>query len=127
MVRQRSLRALLSFEATERVSGENRQPGLHENADFVDACRPALGERPVGSGLMCSHTTFTCSATAIRRASDLARERGALSHMRVSEGVHEPEYALEHFGAMPPALLRPPERGRARHARLPMRPGGRGQ
>lgn len=101
VVRQRGLRALLSFEATERVSAENGQLGLRENAGFIDACRGAAGERPLVSGLMCFHTTFTCSADFIRQAFDLARERGALTHMHVSEGAHEPAYALEHFGQRP--------------------------
>ena len=40
VVRQRGLRARLSFEATERVSAENGQLGLRENAGFIDALPP---------------------------------------------------------------------------------------
>ena len=101
VVRRRGLRARLSFEATERVSADNGQLGLRENADFIDACRGTSGKPPLVSGLMCFHTTFTCSAAFIRQAFELAAARGTLTHMHVSEGVHEPEYALEHFGRRP--------------------------
>ena len=92
VVRARGLRAILSFEATERVSKENGQLGLRENAEFMRAAQGLV------SGLMCFHTTFTCSAEFIRQAFDLAREQNALMHMHVSEGTHEPEYVLQHFG-----------------------------
>ena len=90
------MRGILSFEATERVSRENGQLGLRENAEFIDHCRRE-GNGLV-SGLMCFHTTFTCSAEFIKQAFELAAERGVLTHMHCNEGVHEPNYALEHFG-----------------------------
>lgn len=92
VVRARGLRGILSFEATERVSKENGQLGLKENAEFMRAAQGLV------SGLMCFHTTFTCSADFIRQAYTLASEQNALMHMHVSEGTHEPEYALQHFG-----------------------------
>ncbi len=94
-VRKRGMRGVLSFEATQRVSAENGQRGLMENAEFIDDCRARGG---LVSGLMCFHTTFTCSADFIRQAFALARERKALVHMHCAEGSHEPEYDLEHFG-----------------------------
>lgn len=89
------LRAVLSFEATERVSQENGQLGLEENAAFI---RQRQDPESLVRGLMCFHTTFTCSAEFIRRAVDLGRELGAPIHMHCAEGTHEPEYCLEHFG-----------------------------
>jgi 5-methylthioadenosine/S-adenosylhomocysteine deaminase len=98
VARARGIRAILSFEATERAGPGNGQLGLQENADFIRACREQGG---LVSGLMCFHTTFSCSADFIRQAHALGRELGALVHMHMSEGVHEPEYALEHFGLRP--------------------------
>ncbi len=98
VARARGLRAILSFEATERVSRENGQLGLKENADFIRASRAAGG---LVSGLMCFHTTFSCSADFIRQAHALGQELDTLVHMHCSEGVHEPEYALQHFGVRP--------------------------
>lgn len=95
VVDKRGLRAILSFEATERVSPHNGQFGLQENATFIDHC-----QREGGSvqGLMCFHTTFTCSSAFIRQAFALGQERGVLTHFHCNEGVHEPNYALQHFG-----------------------------
>ena len=104
VVQRYGLRAILSFEATERVSAENGRLGLEENARFIEAngeWRMANGEpatRRLISGAMCFHTTFTCSAEFIREAFALARERGALIHAHVSEGTYEPEHNLAQHG-----------------------------
>jgi len=95
VVDNRGLRGILSFESTERVSKANGQVGLQENARFIDHCR---SEEGLVQGLMCFHTTFTCSADFIQQAFGLGDERGVLTHMHCNEGVHEPNYALEHFG-----------------------------
>ena len=98
VVRERGIRAVLSFEATERLSPENGQLGLAENAEFIRNCRRRGG---LVSGLMCFHTTFSCSAPFIKQAFALGAELGVPVHMHCSEGVHEPDYALEHFGQRP--------------------------
>ena len=98
VARARGIRAVLSFEATQRVSAENGQLGLNENADFIRAARAAGG---LVSGLMCFHTTFSCSADFIRQAFALGEALGVPVHMHLSEGVHEPEYDLKHFGMRP--------------------------
>jgi len=95
VVDQRGMRAILSFEATERVSPENGQLGQRENADFVRHYRQEGG---LVSGMICFHTTFTCSAGFIRRAFGLAAELDCLVHMHCAEGVHEPERCLEQYG-----------------------------
>ena len=77
------------------MSKANGQVGLQENARFIDHCREEGG---LVRGLMCFHTTFTCSADFIQQAFALGDERGVLTHMHCNEGVHEPNYALEHFG-----------------------------
>lgn len=98
VVRARGLRGILSFEATERVSPENGQLGLRENLEFIRACQRDAGERPLVGGLMCYHTTFTCSADFIRQAFELAAAAGVPVHMHASEGTYEPEHAQQHFG-----------------------------
>ncbi len=95
VVQRRGMRGILSFEATERVSKANGQLGLQENAKFVDLCQKEGG---LVQGLLCFHTTFTCSAGFIRQAFELGADRGVLTHMHCNEGVHEPEHALKHFG-----------------------------
>lgn len=100
VIRRRGLRGVLSFEATERVSTANGELGLRENADFISRCRARGG---LVSGMMCFHTTFTCSADFIRKAFALAAEREARVHMHLSEGTYEPEYCLSRYGMRPVA------------------------
>ncbi len=94
VVRGRGIRGILSFEATERAGEANGQLGLRENLDFVRAS----GGGGLVSGLMCYHTTFTCSAGFIRQAFEMAADAGVAVHMHASEGTYEPEHALAHFG-----------------------------
>ena len=93
VVRKWGLRGILSFEATQRVSGENGLLGLQENADFVKASHQSLV-----TGLMCHHTTFTCSPEFIQQAFQTAQDLGVLLHAHVSEGTYEPEHALKNYG-----------------------------
>jgi cytosine/adenosine deaminase-related metal-dependent hydrolase len=102
VVRRWGLRGVLSFEATQRVSQPNGELGLRENVDFIDACRKRSGaERGLVSGMLCFHTTFTCSADFIQRAFALAAERDVKVHMHLSEGTYEPEYCCSRFGMRP--------------------------
>lgn len=98
VVKRSGIRAILSFEATERVSQENGQLGLRENADFVRATR---AQGALVTGMMCFHTSFSCSAEFIKQAFALGRELNVPVHMHLSEGAAEPEYALKHFGMRP--------------------------
>lgn len=97
VVHKAGIRAILSFEATERVSPENGLLGLAENANFV----VRHSSDPMVRGLICFHTTFTCSAEFIKRAHEDALRLGTMLHMHLSEGDFEPKYALEHFGKLP--------------------------
>jgi len=92
------MRGTLSFEATERISQKNGELGLNENADFIDTCNQEGG---LVSGLMCIHTTFTCSPDFIRTASDIASDRNVLLQAHVSEGTYEPEYTSKKYGMKP--------------------------
>lgn len=95
VVDKRGLRGILSFESTERVSQENGQLGLRENAEFVKHCRAA---KSLVEGLMCFHTTFTCSADFIKQAFALGEELDCSVHMHCNEATFEGEYALKQFG-----------------------------
>jgi 5-methylthioadenosine/S-adenosylhomocysteine deaminase len=94
VVQKRGLRALLSFEATERAGPEIAELGLAENQRLIEASR---GDRLV-SGLMCFHTTFTCSEGYIRRAFEIAADLGVLTHAHCNEGIHEGLWCEEHLG-----------------------------
>jgi len=95
VVKKWGIRGILSFEATQRVSQQNGDLGLQENLDMI-----AWGKQDGGlvQGLMCFHTTFTCSDEFILKAFELAKEQGVLTHMHCSEGHYEPNEMLKRNG-----------------------------
>jgi len=95
VVRRWGLRGILSFEATQRQSDANGELGLQENAGFIDRCRQAGG---LVQGMMCYHTTFTCSEAFIAKAFRLAEERDVKVHAHLSEGTYEPAYCKAKYG-----------------------------
>lgn len=94
VVERRGIRALLSFEATERAGPAIAELGLLENVNLIEASR----DSDLVSGLMCYHTTFTCSAPYIQRAFGLAADHDVLCHAHCNEGVHEPEWCERNVG-----------------------------
>jgi cytosine/adenosine deaminase-related metal-dependent hydrolase len=98
VVEKWGLRGILSFEATERVSPANGELGLSENLAMIEYGRKKNG---LVQGLMCFHTTFTCSETFIKRAFELAAEMNVLTHMHCSEGHYEPNTLFERTGLRP--------------------------
>jgi cytosine/adenosine deaminase-related metal-dependent hydrolase len=94
VVEKRGLRALLSFEATERAGPAIARLGLDENVRLIESCTPG----DLVGGLMCWHTTFTCSADYITEAFALAADHDVLSHAHCNEGVHEGRWCEEHVG-----------------------------
>ena len=99
IVQKWGLRCILSFEATERVSPENGRLGLEENLAMIQAGQTDQSANI--KGMMCFHTTFTCSGDFIKEAFRLAQAQGVLTHMHVSEGTYEPEFCLRKFGVRP--------------------------
>jgi cytosine/adenosine deaminase-related metal-dependent hydrolase len=95
VVKKWGLRGILSFEATERVSKENGVLGLQENLEMIKWGKMDGG---LVQGLMCFHTTFTCSDEFILQAFTLAKEHDVLTHMHCSEGHYEPQAMLARNG-----------------------------
>ena len=98
VVARRGQRGLLSFEATERAGQHVARLGLEENLRLIDACQADSGVGGLVGGLMCWHTTFTCSDDFIQEAFALAADRGVLSHAHMNEGVHEGDWCFERTG-----------------------------
>lgn len=92
------LRGFLSFEATERVSAANGRLGLRENTEFI---RWARERKSLVQGMMCTHTTFTCSPEFLREARRQADELGVFLQFHLSESDFEPKYTLEKYQALP--------------------------
>ena len=91
-------RALVSNEATERAGPEIAHKLLEENAAILDRSGPV-------QGLMSVHTTFSCGGDYIRKAKDIARDKGALFQLHLSEGTYHVEDTLNRFGKRPVPYL----------------------
>jgi len=98
VVEKWGIRGTLSFEATERISKSNGELGLSENVNLIKLSK---SRNNLVSGLMCFHTTFTCSETFIKRTFELAEENNVLTHMHCSEGHYEPQEMLKRNGLRP--------------------------
>jgi 5-methylthioadenosine/S-adenosylhomocysteine deaminase len=92
------LRAVLMFEATERVSPENGRLGLQENERFIRQYPTGKGRI---SGMVSAHTTFSCSLDFLKQARSLADRLGSYIHMFVSESYFEPLHCLKTYGKLP--------------------------
>ncbi|HHY39616.1 MAG TPA: amidohydrolase [Clostridia bacterium] len=102
VVESAGLRGILAFEATERAGEKIATLGIEENEGFIRWSR----ERPSGllGGMMCVHTTFTCSPSYLRRSKERAQLLGAMSEMHLSESKFEPEICKSRYGKLPVEL-----------------------
>ncbi len=91
------IKAVLSFEASERVNTENGLLAIEENKNFYIKYK----DHPLISGMICIHTTFTCSKDFIRKAIDASKETGAGIQMHLSESKYEPELCLKNYNKLP--------------------------
>lgn len=91
------LRSSLSFEVTERKGRENAIEGIDENLNFIKSCEGSA----LTNGMLCVHTSFTCSEEILRRVRELATERGAGIQFHLSEGAYEPEYSKDKREMLP--------------------------
>lgn len=95
------MRSVLTFEACERISKENGQVGLRENADFIRNHK----NDPLITGAMSIHTLFTCPPDYVKEARAMARGLGAKFHMHLSESVFEPNWCKEHMDGKRPVHI----------------------
>lgn len=94
------IRAILSIEGSERLGSEHGQKLLDENEGFYLNSQ----NHPLISGMMCTHTTFTCSREYLKKASMIARKIGAPIQLHLSESAYEPRVCTERYGILPSEL-----------------------
>lgn len=97
-IKKAGLRAFLSFEACERMSKENGQLGLKENADFIKVSNK---DGNLVKGMMSVHTLFTGSKEYMKQAKRMADELNCDIHMHLSESVFEPNWCLKKYNKRP--------------------------
>ncbi len=96
------IRAVLSFEASERAGFDKGLLALKENGSFINGYRG----HDLISGMNCIHTTFTCSDDFIRTAVKESRKNGAPLQLHLSESKYEPEKCLSTRGRLPVHLYK---------------------
>jgi cytosine/adenosine deaminase-related metal-dependent hydrolase len=88
VLRRLGLRALLSVEASERISPENGRRCVHENAEFLHS----LKGDPLISSCLCLHTAFTCPRSFIEETMAKARALDTEIQLHLNESRYEPEW-----------------------------------
>ena len=97
IVRRAGLRAVLMTEASERIDTARGLELLEENVRFIRARRDADPVR----GMLCLHTSFTCSRPFVERAVGLRADLDCGLHLHLSESDDEPAACLDRFGVRP--------------------------
>jgi 5-methylthioadenosine/S-adenosylhomocysteine deaminase len=97
VVRAAGLRAVLMTEASERIDRARGERLLAENASFI---RDHQNDEFV-SGMLCTHTSFSCSEAFIELARQTMQDLGCDLHLHLSESAYEPKACLERYGERP--------------------------
>ena len=103
-IERAGMRAVVSLESSERVSHENGENCLRQNAET--AKHFAAHGTGLVHGAICTHTTFTCPQAMIERAASLSRECGCLYQFHVCESRYELDWAMSHLGCTPLSVYR---------------------
>jgi cytosine/adenosine deaminase-related metal-dependent hydrolase len=88
------MRAVLSLEASERISEENGMACLEANATFFETHR----NDPLITSLLCLHTAFTCPKPFIQKAIALGKKVGCGIQLHLNESTYEPLWCEKHLG-----------------------------
>ena len=88
------LRAIVSTEACERLSRATGILGLEENAAVIQQYR----RHGLIEGMMCTHTSFTCSEEFMKLACHRAEALGVGLQFHLNESRYEPDRCLEAHG-----------------------------
>lgn len=91
------MRGILSFESSERISAENGQLGLEENANLIKKYNNI--EDSLVRGWMGIHTPFSSSPGFLREAKAIADELGVGVQTHIAQSEYEVDYIKETFGA----------------------------
>jgi 5-methylthioadenosine/S-adenosylhomocysteine deaminase len=102
ILEETGIRAVLSIEASERLGNSHGLRLLDENENFFRNS----ASHPLISGMMCTHTTFTCSKDFLQNAARRARAAGSPIQMHLSESVYEPAVCMERYNMLPAELYR---------------------
>lgn len=92
------MKAILSLESCERISYENGIKCLEENRRLIEWSRK---NSKLISGIICTHTSFTCSDKFLEKAQKEAKRLEAPWQFHLSESIYEVNHCLKHYGKLP--------------------------
>lgn len=92
------MKAVLSLESCERISYDNGVKCLEENESLINWSRK--NSKNIG-GIMCTHTTFTCSDKFLKLAQEKANSLDAPWQFHLSESIYEVNHCLKDYGKRP--------------------------
>lgn len=95
-VEEVGIRAVCSFEATDRISRENGELGVKENENFVKKMNMKKDSRI--KGMMCVHTAFSCHPETLIKTREIANKYGCGIQLHVAQGPFEVEFIKRHRG-----------------------------
>ena len=95
VIEEIGMRAVLSLESCERVSPENGLQCLDENEKLIRWTRE---NSTLISGIICTHTTFTCSIPFMKKAAALADSLDSQWQFHLSESRYESDWTIKHYG-----------------------------
>lgn len=96
------MKAVLSLESCERISYENGVKCLDENSRLIDWSRK---NSKMINGIICTHTTFTCSEDFLKLAYEKAKHLQAPWQFHLSESIYEVNYCLKKYNKLPVKYL----------------------
>lgn len=95
-VEEAGIRAVCSFEATDRISRENGELGVRENENFVRKMNAKKDSRI--KGMMCVHTAFSCHPETLAKTRELANKYKCGIQLHVAQGPFEVEFIRKYRG-----------------------------
>ncbi len=98
-VNEAGLRAVLSYEVSDRNGALAREEGLAENVAFVRKARGRF------RGLIGAHASFTLSRDALEGLREAAQATGAGLHLSIAEDPSDERLSFERYGEVPVARL----------------------
>ncbi|MEM2897638.1 MAG: amidohydrolase [Candidatus Bathyarchaeia archaeon] len=95
-VEKTGMRAVLTFEASERLSIENGELGLRTNLEFLKKWNVKKDSRI--KGRLCVHTAFSCSPEYLIKTKKIATENDSGILIHVAQSPYEVEFIRENYG-----------------------------
>ncbi|MEM3506659.1 MAG: amidohydrolase [Candidatus Bathyarchaeia archaeon] len=95
-IEKTGIRAILTFEASERLSMENGELGLKTNLEFLKKWNSKKDSRIKGA--MCVHTAFSCSPDYLVKTKKAAVENNARILIHIAQSPFEVEFIRENYG-----------------------------